>query len=180
MRGILLILPLLLFSCGCEALPYPRELESTMLVRVLGVDQTQEEVRLTAADMGEGSVVLMAEGRSFEEACQNLKQAGEEYVALTHVTQILVGEESDLQAVLEAALAQKEVGQSATVWWAEGGAGELMKSVGGGARRLTSIELNTERLNTATVLEALAELEEGGAVPLPKIGRRNGVLEVVD
>lgn len=167
---------------GCEVLPYPRELEDTLLVRVLGVDWAGEEVALTAAGEprdGEESKVLTAEGTSPEESHQSLKEAGEEYVALTHVTQIVVGENSDLRAVLEGALVGKEVGQTATVWLVrEGTARTLMEEVKGGAKRLTSIELNTAGLTPRTVLDALAELERYHEVDLPTLSVKDGRLEM--
>lgn len=182
MKRVFACLILSTLLCGCEVLPYPRELESTLLVRMLGVDWTEEGVLLTAADLpedGKPATVLTAEGESFEACVRNLKQEGEESVALTHVTQIVVGEESGLRAVLEAALSQREVGQSATVWRSEGTARALMEQVNGGARRLTSLELNAADLETATVLAALAQLEETGGVTLPRLGVREGRLEVI-
>lgn len=169
---------------GCETLPYPRELEDTMLVRVLGVDWTAEEVALTAASIPqEGEEVeelLAVRAPRAEESHQKLKEAGEEYVALTHVTQIIVGEGSDLRAILEGALEGREVGQTATVWLCrEGTAQELMEAVGGGARRLTSIELNTKGLDAMTVLDALAELERTHQVALPALAVEEERLECV-
>ena len=169
---------------GCETLPYPRELEDTMLVRVLGVDWTAEEVVLTAASIpeeGEEDERLLAVRASdAKESHRKLKEAGEEYVALTHVTQIVVGEGSDLRAVLEGALEGREVGQTATVWLCrEGTALELMEAVEGGARRLTSIELNTRGLTAMTVLDALAELERTHQAALPALAAEKGRLEWV-
>lgn len=169
---------------GCETLPYPRELEDTMLVRVLGVDWTAEEVALTAASIPqEGEEVeelLAVRAPRAEESHQKLKEAGEEYVALTHVTQIIVGEGSGLRAILEGALEGREVGQTATVWLCrEGTAQELMEAVGGGARRLTSIELNTKGLDAMTVLDALAELERTHQVALPALAVEEERLECV-
>ena len=171
-----------LLLCGCGALPYPRELENTLLMRVLGVDQSWDEVVVTAANIpekGEEKISLTAKGKDLEESCQRLKETGEEYVALTHVTQIVIGEDSDLQAVLQAVLEQKEVGQTATVWRCEGTAWETMEKTGGGAKRLTSLELNQSGLKTVTVLEALAQLEETGEVALPELTVKDGALEVV-
>lgn len=182
MKRLLFCLPLFLLLCGCEVLPYPRELESTVLMRVMGIDIIGDRLILTAADIpeeGKEVTLLSAEGTDFEESVQKLKEAGEEYVALTHVTQIVVGEGSDLRPVLEAALLQREVGQAATVWRAEGRAGELMEGVNGGAKRLTALELNTAGLKTATVLEALAQMEERGRVELLRLGQREGILEVI-
>ena len=181
MKRLLICLPLLMLLCGCEVLPYPRELESTVLVRMLGVDRTAQGVFLTAADIpqeGRPVCFLTAEGADFETAVQRLKEAGEESVALTHVTQIVVGAESNLSDVLWGALLQKEMGQSATVWRAEESARRLMEKLGGGAKRLTSLELNVADLDTVTVLEALVELEEHGEVTLPVLGARDGILEV--
>lgn len=169
---------------GCEVLPYPRELEDTMLVRVLGVDWTAAEVILTAASIPqegeEGEELLTVGAPDAQQSHQKLKEAGEEYVALTHVTQIIVGEGSDLRSVLEGALEGREVGQTATVWLCQTGtAHELMQAVGGGARRLTSIELNTEGLTAMTVLDALAELERAHQVALPALAVEEGRLNWV-
>ncbi len=176
------VLPLCLLLAGCDVLPYPRELEDTMLVRVLGVDWSEEEVALLAAaqpEGGEQAEVLTVFGTSWTESREKLKQAGEEYVALTHVTQLVAGRESDMRAVLEAALAEREVGQTATVWMArEGTAQSLLEQVKGGAKRLTSIELNGG-WKAPTVLEALAQLEEEGQVNLPMLAVEHGILEAV-
>lgn len=183
MKKILACGLLCLLLSGCEALPYPRELEETMLVRVLGVDWTEAGVALTAADIPqegdqEEAELLKVFAPTPEESQQKLKEAGEEYVALTHVTQILVGEDSDLRRVLEGALAGAEVGQTSTVWLVKTGtARDLMEAVNGGAKRLTSIELNVSGVTPRTVLEALAELEHEGTVSLPALTAKDGNLE---
>lgn len=183
-RRLAAVLPLCLLLAGCDVLPYPRELEDTMLVRVLGVDWTGEGVTLTAAAApeeggGEGEV-LTALAPSMEESRKRLKREGEEYVALTHVTQLVVGKGSDVRAVLEAALAEREVGQTATVWLSKDtSAHALMEAVGGGAKRLTSIELNGG-LEAPTVLEALAQLEEDGEILLPALEVVEDTLEAAE
>lgn len=173
MRRVWIILLALLPLAGCEAMPFARELEATMLVQVLGVDWTDDGVTLTAAsDPGEGSgdakvSVLSASGANLEEAKAALKGAGEEYVSLTHVTQLVLGADTDLPAVLEAALEEPALGQSATVWLAaDGTAKELLEGAGGGAKRLSSIELNAGG-PSVTVLRSLMRLEEDGQVELP-------------
>ena len=94
------------------------------------------------------------------------------------MTQILVGEDSDLRRVLEGALAGAEVGQTSTVWLVKTGtARDLMEAVNGGAKRLTSIELNVSGVTPRTVLEALAELEHEGTVSLPALTAKDGNLE---
>lgn len=176
MKRVLLCLLALLPLAGCEAVPFARELEATMLVQVLGVDWTDAGVTLTAvSDPGEGgedgeAEMLSGAGRDLAEAEAALKGAGEEYVSLTHVTQLVVGADSDLSAVLEAALEEPALGQGATVWLAQGGAaGKLLEGAGGGAKRLSSVELNSG-VTPVTVLQGLMRLEEHGQVELPTLG----------
>lgn len=182
-KRIAALLPLCLFLSSCDALPYPRELESTLLVRVLGVDWQEPAAAVTAADdpeEGEEPTLLTASDEELEKAMDKLKKAGEAYVSLTHVTQMIVGEESDLKDVLEMALEHKELGQTATVWMARGRTAQtLMEEVQGGAKRLSSIQLNGD-FAPPTVLEALAALEETGEVTLPRLTAKEGTLEAVD
>lgn len=182
MKRMLLCLLALLPLTGCEALPFARELEATMVVQVLGVDWTDDGVVLTAvSDPGEGSEdtkaeVLSGAGRDLAEAEAALKSAGEEYVSLTHVTQLVLGADSDLPAVLEAALEEPALGQGATVWMAaDGTAKELLEGAGGGAKRLSSIELNTG-VTPVTVLQGLMRLEEDGRVELPTLNLEEEIL----
>ena len=176
MKRALLCLLLLLPLTGCEALPFARELEATMLIQVLGVDWTDEGVTLTAAsDPGQGggdpeTSLLSAAGEDLAQAEAALKGMGEEYVSLTHVTQLVLGAETDLFCVLEAALQEPALGQGATVWLAaEGTAQDLLTGAGGGAKRLSSIELNAG-VTSVTVLQSLMRLEETGQVELPLLG----------
>ena len=169
-KGVFLLPLLLLLLSGCEILPFARELESTMLVQVLGVDWEEGVVTLTgAADSGEKgeASVLSASGETIEKAEAALKGEGEEYVSLTHVTQLVLGAGTDLAVVLEAVLKEPALGQSATVWLAEEGrARTLMKEVGGGAKRLSSIELNGD-VQPITVLQGMMRLREQGRVEIP-------------
>lgn len=182
MKRMLLCLLAFLPLTGCEALPFARELETTMLVQVLGVDWTDAGVTLTAvSDPGEGSgnggeEVLSGSGRDLAEAEADLRGAGEEYVSLTHVTQLVLGADSDLRAVLEAAIEEPALGQGATVWMtADSTAKKLLEGAGGGAKRLSSIELNCA-VAPVTVLQGLMRLEEHGQVELPTLGLEGNIL----
>lgn len=182
MKRVLACLMMVSLLTGCSTQPFARELEATMLVQVLGVDWTAEEVGLTAAsDPGTGSggaetPVLSAKGENFGEAKEALKGAGEEYISLTHVAQIVLGEKTDLSVVLEAALKEPTLSQSATVWISKSGAAkDLLTSVDGGAKRLTSIELNSG-VEPITVLQSLMRLEEQGWVEVPVLCVEEDVL----
>lgn len=180
MRTVVCFVIIVLLT-GCDIKPFARELESTMLVQVLGVDWSEDVVALTAAcDSGAentgASTVLSADGRDFEEAKKNLQSAGEEYVSLTHVTQIVLGEGADLDAVLETALKEPALSQSATVWLSENGsAKDLLERVNGGAKRLSSVELNSG-VKLVTVLQCRMRLEEQGQTELPMLAVENNVL----
>lgn len=172
MKRVICVL-LLLFLSGCEMVPFARELETTMLVQVLGVDWTEHGVALTAvSDPGTGgadpkNTVLSARGATIEAAQAALKGAGEESVSLTHVTQLVLGADTQVSAVLDAALQEPALSQTATVWLAaEGNAKELLEGAGGGAKRLSSIQLNSG-VESVTVLHALVQLEEEGRTDLP-------------
>ena len=184
MKRRLVCLAACLLDClllpGCEVVPFARELESTALVQVLGVDWTQEGVVLTAAgdpEAGGGTAVLSASGRSLQEAKESLEGAGEERVSLTHVAQIVLGADSDHCAVLEAVLDEPALGQGATVWLVkEGTAKGLLESVKGGAKRLSSIEFNSG-VESVTVLQSLMHLEEDGQVEVPTLEVAEEVLQ---
>ena len=179
MKRVLICLFACLMLSGCEALPFARELESTMLVQVLGVDWSESGVVLTAASdpgAGGGTAVLSASGRTLQEAKAALKGAGEEFVSLTHVAQIVLGADSNHRAVLEAALEDPALGQGATVWLTDSGtAKNLLESVEGGAKRLSSVELNSG-VQPVTVLRCLMNLEEAGRVELPVLAVEENTL----
>lgn len=180
MRRIFVCLLALLPLAGCRATPYARELEDTMLVQVLGVDWTDDGVTLTAvSDPGQGggeTCLLTASGSDLAQAQAALKGAGEEYVALTHVAQLVVGADADLTAVLDAALGETALGQGATVWLtAEGTANRLLEGADGAARRLSSMELNSG-VTPVTVLQGRMRLAEYGWVELPTLARAGETL----
>lgn len=178
MACLLMLLPL----WGCQVVPFARELESTMLVQVLGVDWDDGGVTLTAACDpsaigGEGESVLAAWGEDMEQAQKALQGSGERYVSLTHVTQLILGAETEVIDVLKAALEEPALGHRATVWQAEKGtAQDLMSAVNGGAKRLSSIELNGNA-EPVTVLQCLMHIEEERRVKIPLLAVRNETLE---
>lgn len=180
-RGLICVLLLLSLS-GCETVPFARELETTMLVQVLGVDWTEQGVTLTAVsgpgtgDADPKNTVLLAQGATMEAAQAALKGAGEESVSLTHVTQLVLGADTQVSAVLDAALQEPALSQTATVWLAaEGSAKDLLEGAGGGAKRLSSIQLNSG-VESVTVLHALVRLEEEGRTDLPVLALKGETL----
>lgn len=155
----------LLSACG------GRELENTVLIRVLGVDGG-EDVVLTAA--GDEEELWTAAGENFEEARQALPDAGTEYLSLTNVEQIIVGDRADLGEVLEDVMDDGELSPSATVWCASAPASALMEDGGELAARLDILERSA---GGVTAVEALAALETDGEVWLPALTVSGGTLE---
>lgn len=115
-RWPVLLAALLFLLSGCA--PQARELDGMALVRVLGVDGG-EEVTLTAVCGGtdQGDVSRgAASAADFQSARQALPWVGEEELALTNISYIIVGAEADLSEALGLILSDHEMSPSATVW----------------------------------------------------------------
>lgn len=161
---------LVLAVCGAVLLagwrPVPREPEGLALVRVLGVDGAGP-LTLTAVCGGEenGPERGRCTGVSFGEALEQLPWSGEEELSLTSVSYIIVGRDVELEQILLAALRNRELGASATVWLAEEGAARLLDGCPDPA---SGLDLLIRRgVEAPTVVEALAALEAGERPALP-------------
>lgn len=162
---------LVLAVCGAVLLagwrPVPREPEGLALVRVLGVDGAGPVV-LTAVCGGEDQEEPgrgRSAGADFGSALESLPWSGEEELSLTSVSYIIVGRDVDLKETLLAVLRNEELGATATVWLAEGGAAALLAECGDPA---SGLDLLTRRKAGApTAAEALARLERGEPLSLP-------------
>ena len=169
----------LLFLCGCSSGEKGREPEGTVLVEVLGVDHVAGVYVLTAAgsDM-EGTVVLQTvEGATVREVFERMPGAGEEWVSLTNVTHLLLGDGVEPGEVLTFILKDSGMSWRATVWYAPLAMELMTETADGGVARLTILEETGGC--TVSVLDVLAELASDGAAELPALTLRGGVLEVV-
>lgn len=163
-KGVIWLAALCCLLSGCA--PHARELDSLALVRVLGVDGG-ERVTLTAvcggtdqADGARGS----AAADSFEAARRELPWVGEQEMALTNLSYIIVGAQADLVEALTYVLEDREMSPTATVWLAAD-AGALLGLSGDPASRLAVLEAGG--IDPPTAVEALAEIEIRGGVSLP-------------
>ena len=168
---------LLFLLAGCA--PNAREPDSIALVRVLGVDGSGP-VTVSAVcggtdqrDPARGSAV----GADFASARQALPWVGEEELALTHLSYIVVGEGAELREVLEGVLDDGELACTATLWQTEEAAA-LLVPCKDPASRLTLLE--EQGVKAPTVSEALAALEEEGRVELPRLMEEEGILRLVE
>lgn len=165
---------LMLVLSGCA--PHARELDGLALVRVLGVDGGGE-VTLTAVCGSTGQedpVRGTASGGDVASARAALPWAGEEELALTNISYIVVGAQADLAGILGLILKDHEMSPSATVWLARD-AGALLDACGDPAARLAVLE--AQGAYAPTVVEVLADLETDGYTRLPVLVQRDGQLE---
>lgn len=168
----------LLALAGCtSAGAAGREPEDTVLVQVVGVDVDGRGVVVTAAGRdGEETAVVSASGSSLEEAFAALPTAGDRYLSLTNVTQVLVGDGVDAAAVLRYVLEDPDMSYMARAW-AAGYAGGLMEELKEqGLERFQLLEEGGAE--TVTVKTALAELLEGKEAVLPSLAMGQAGLEV--
>ncbi len=156
--------------------PVPREPEGLALVRVLGVDGSGP-VELTAVCGGEDQKEPdrgRSAGADFGGALEILPWSGEEELSLTSVSYIIVGRDVDLRETLLAVLRNEELGATATVWLAEGGAAALLGACGDPA---SGLDLLTRReAGAPTAAEALARLERGEPLSLPLLAGKQPFL----
>lgn len=170
-------LALSLSGCASSG-AYGRELEDTVLVRVLGVDVMDGAVTLTAAGSGgeEDTVLETVSAPSLAAAFRALPTVGDKYFSLTSVTHILVGDGVFLPQLLNYVLDDPDMSWTAKVWAVNGFAGKLMEQTqDGGIGRLSVLEQSeTAKI---TVKTALAGLLSDGAASLPMLAARDGVPE---
>ena len=159
---------------GCA--PSGREPDNLALVRVLGVDGASP-VELTAVcggtDQRDGSRGACV-GETFGQAREWLPWSGENELALTSVSYLLVGRDADLEAVLFAVLEDAELGASAKVWLAGSGAKETLALCRDPASDLEL--LSRQGIGAPTVAQALASLSTEGKVILPVAEQSGGRL----
>lgn len=170
--GIVLSAALFLLLSGCA--PHAREPEGLSLVRVLGVDGGNE-ITLTAVCSAQGGETVRGTARAadFCAARDRLPGSGEQELALTNLSYIVVNEETELREVLLEILRDQEMSPSATVWVADC-AQIVLEGSKDPAGRLEV--LSGQGVEAPTVVEVLARLETAGAVRLPVLEMEQGML----
>lgn len=168
--AISLALAGLLTGCGGQ------ELAEVTLIQTLGVDGPGP-VELTALGDGEeGERLYTLQGEDVARAQEALKGAGDTRMTVTHVAQLVLGPEAQVEETLWQELAHRESGYGATVWLSgELSAGELLAGAEGVSARLRSLEENAG-VAAPTILNALSDLERQGWVELPVLTREAGRL----
>lgn len=163
-KGIFASLVLMGLLSGCAG----QELTNVTLIQTLGVDGG-ERVALTAVGEEDGeSVVYHTQGDDVTEAQARLNELGETRLEVTHVAQLVLGRDADIEKILWQELERRKSGYGATVWLCDKTltAGALLEGARAPVGRLKSLEENAG-VRSPTILEALNALERDGRVELP-------------
>lgn len=157
-----------------------RELTNVTLIQTLGVDG-MDPVALTAVgDEEKDPALYRVLGQDVAQAQEGLKALGETRLEVTHVAQLVLGPEADLEETLWQEVTHRKSGYGATVWLVSDGttAGELLSTARDPARRLKSLEENAG-VRAPTILEALSALTRTGDTTLPVLAALGEELQVV-
>ena len=174
MRRTALALLALLVLAGCA--PTAREPDRLALVRVLGVDGGGP-VELTGVCGGAEQEEIdrgAAAGEDLSDALDRLPWSGRRELAVTSVTWLIAGPDTELEEVLLTVLREPELGAAITVWLAPEGAARLLERCGDPAADLEL--LLDQGVEAPTTAGAAAALAEGEGVRLPCVTEENGRL----
>lgn len=189
---LLLTLALWTALSGCAGVPYAHEIETTVLMEVLGVDAAGETaVAVSAASagragagdaQGEEPVILSAPAETVAAACARMQTFGEQFIFFGDVERVLVGEgaaRAGVEELLAHIARDPELRLEAGLWVVKGGsaADVLFDGEAGGSlpARLEALERDAELHATPhprTARAALADLLENGCTLLPALERR--------
>ncbi len=191
--GVTLALALLL--SGCSALPYPREMGNMALLRTMGIDLEEEDVRVTVStgtrarglqSETEEAMALSAAASSLSGAVTALRGMSDSFVFFGYVDQLLVGEslaKAGLTRTLDFFARDDELSLGAQMWVVRGDAGSATASGNGEGpdQRLETIQRDGEM--GAAVLsrsagEVFADVQDLGSafVPALRLNEESGAL----
>ncbi len=171
MRGwkLALALALALLAGGAGALPESREIEGLKLVGTLAVDGGAETsvTALTAvrATGEEEPETFSGTGDSLAQACRRLREGSSRRTYLGQTEQLLIGEESDLNATLDFVLVDRELRMDTSLYIVKGPAGAALAA----SAERASEETGGQDPRRRTVGETLARLSEGEYALVPAL-----------
>ncbi|NCB62852.1 MAG: spore gernimation protein GerC [Clostridia bacterium] len=196
MKKVLWLLPVLCLLSGCSttmAVPDTHEIESTILMRTLGVDvgsSSLDGLAVTASSgerssagtqQGQPPTVLFAQADTISAACQKIQTHGDEFVFFGDVEQLVVGEgqaQRSLDVVLAHVARAQELRLEAQLWVVRGGAAsDVLFLAAGGEGKGASDRLEAMREDAGlfsrslpkTAREALVELSRNGCTFAPAL-----------
>lgn len=172
MKKAVLLAAGLLFLTGCGG----RELANVSLVRTLGIDGAGPVTVTAVAGEEEERALFSCEGEDVIAAQEKLETLGTERLAVTHVGQVVLGEEASVETLWDEVV-HRESGYGATVWVSEeSSAYALLSEAEDPAGRLKHMEESGAA--APSLLEAVSALAREGKVTVPVVGLRGGEIEV--
>lgn len=186
MKAVALSLAVLLLAgCSSISLPYGREIEETVLMGSLAIDQEGNQLTLTASSRGQVSagtqsgemaVVLSSTALSVSGGLASLADKGEELVLFSHVEQLLLGESFAQESVadlLDLMTRDPQLRLEVSTWIVRDSlAGDLLtqsQEQGGANQRLETLEETQQLAQPRSARDLLVDLEENGCSYLPVI-----------
>lgn len=193
MKKMLWVVLALCFLTGCAGKRITHEIESTVLMRTLGVDVGSESMDGVAVSASSGArqaagtqqaqppTVLFAQADTVSAACQKIQTYGDEFVFYGDVEQLVVGEgqaQRSLDAILVHMARSRELRLEAQLWVVRGGAASdvlFLSAEGqgaGAADRLEAMREDAELFSKSlpkTAREALVELSRNGCTVVPAL-----------
>lgn len=169
MKKYWIFLPVLLLAAKpLGLLPQSRGLEEWKLVTALALDQAEARVTATAltgvrVTEDEEPEVFTGEGPSLAQACAALRESSARRTYLGQTQQLLLGEGTDVSAVLDFILTQRELRTDTLLYIVKGNAGEAL----GASSDQTGSETGGQDPRGRTVGEVLPRLSEGGCAAVP-------------
>lgn len=162
----------LLFLAGCGG----QELSNVSLVRTLGIDGPGPVAVTAVAGAEEERALFYATGEDVIAAQKALETLGSERLAVTHVGQVVLGENATAQALWDEVV-HRDSGYGATVWLTESGSAYgLLADADDPAGRLKHLEESGAA--APSLMEAVSALARDGEVAVPVIGLRGGEIEI--
>ena len=177
--GRLIIVSLIVSLAVIGAAAPGRELTDVTLMGTLGVDGPGP-VALTAVGEGEGGEICRytTQGPDLARTREALRELGDTRLEVTHVAQLVLGPDVDVEEILTRELTNRKSGSDATVWLvADESAETLLTLAKDPCKRLKALEENGS-IQAPTLLEALSTLEREGEVSLPVLRRDGQELQV--
>lgn len=176
---------------GCAAFPFAHEIESTVLMRALGVDVGTESIDGVAVTASSGArpaagtqkpeppTVLAAQADTVSAACQRIQALGDQFVFYGDVDQLLLGEgqaQRSLTTVLAHVGRDRDLRLEAQLWVVKGAsAADVLFSAeegGGASSRLDAMREDAGLFSAAlpkTARETLVELTRNGCTFVPAL-----------
>ncbi len=175
--GKLTIISLVLAALcvGCSG----QELTNVTLIQTIGVDGPGP-VTLTAVGDEADAEVYRTVGESVTTAQEDLRELGTTRLETTHMAQLVLGSDVDVEQCLWREVTHRKSGYGATVWLCapEVTAAGVLEDAQELPARLRALEENGG-VRAPTILEALSALSETGRTALPVLTVAGGEVRVL-